>query len=364
MKAKIVMSDMTLPTKVEGVTREWLNEALNFRFPGIRLASAKIEDVIWGTSTKIRVRVEYRGKDFGLPPTMIVKGGFEEHSPRVKFLYTREMRFYRDIQPFVTLPSPRCYYAGTDPGPDAYQSIVIMEDMKQPGVTFCHPQRPQTYEQVARRLDAMALYHVQMWDHPGFQPGGQFDWIEPCLGTESSQQWISRYLAPDVWRHYVESPRGAAISVRLHDGDRLRAALENLAEFHRRYPRTLVEGDTHLGNLYIAADGSPGFFDMQVNHSPWFSDVTYHMICALDIPDRREWERPLLACYLERLRSYGLANPPSFEEAFECYRRDIAYGLYVFSINETHFQTEAVNTAYAARFGDAAIQHDTMRLLS
>ena len=364
MNEKVVMSDMPLPTKVEGVTKEWLNKALRFRYPEVELASAKIEDVIWGTSTKIRVRLEYKGNDFGLPPTMIVKGGFDEHSPRMKFMYLKEIRFYRDVQPFVTLPSPKCYYAGTDPDPDAYQSIVIMQDMKQPGVVFCHAQRPQTYRQVARRLDAMALYHKQMWDHPGFKPGGQFDWIHRNLEAEGTRGYIAYYLEPERWRHYIELPRGAAISVRLHDGERLRTALDNLAKLHRRYPSTLVEGDTHLGNLYINADESPGFFDMQVNQAPWFHDVTYHMICALDIPDRRQWERPLLAYYLERLSAHGLPNPPSFEEAFECYRRDIAWGLFVFIINETKFQTEAINTAYAARFGDAAIEHDTMRLLT
>ncbi|MGE0383205.1 MAG: hypothetical protein AB7Q97_00645 [Gammaproteobacteria bacterium] len=359
------MSDMALPTRPEQITAGWLTEAFDFRFPGTRVTDARIEDVIRGTSTKIRVRAQYdaNGQRYGLPATFIVKGGFEDHSVRMKALYHREMRFYRDIQPFVTLPSPICYYAGRDPAPDAYQSLIIIEDLKRDGVEFCHALRPQRFEQVARRLDAMARYHVELWDSDAFRPGGRFEWVEKNLVSDASVEYIDYYMAPQRWRHFIESPRGAAVSVRLHDGERLRDGLRSLARFHENHPRTLLDGDTHLGNLYIQPDGSPGFFDMMVNQAPWFHEVTYHIICALDIADRAAWERPLLMHYLDCLRAHGLENPPGFEEAFECYRRDIVWGLFVFLINETNFQTEAINTAYAARFGDAAIAHGTMQLL-
>ena len=359
-----VNSDMPLPRTVEEVTSAWLTEALRFRYPGVSVLESGIDEVIWGTSTKIRVRACYdrAGVDAGLPPGFIVKGGFEQHSPSMKPMYLREMRFYRDLQPLVTLRSPKCYYAGCDPRPDAWQAIVIMEDLVRAGVEFCHAQRPQSFAQVARRLDAMALYHVQMWDSPEFEPGGRCDWIQRNLSGDSLE-YCMRYLVPEVWQHYIASPRGAAISVRFHDREWMEGALRRLAEFHRGFPSTLVEGDTHLGNLYIERDGTPGFFDMQVNRAPWFHDVTYHLVCALDIADRREWERPLLMHYLDCLRRHGLADVPDFEQAFECYRRDIAWGLFIFIINETRFQTEAINTAYAARFADAALAHDTKRLL-
>ena len=51
------------------------------------------------------------------------------------------------------------------------------------------------------------------------------------------------------------------------------------------------------------------------------------------------------------------------EEAWEGYRRETAYGYFIFVINESRFQSEAVNTAEAARFGAAALDHDTVRLL-
>lgn len=143
----------------------------------------------------------------------------------------------------------------------------------------------------------------------------------------------------------------------------MKHALTKLGELHRTLPPCLCHGDTHLGNLYELADGTPGFFDAQVAKCPAAFEVTYHLVGALDVPDRRAHEQPLLRHYLAELRKHGIDAPP-FEECWEAYRREIAYGLFIFLINETRFQTEAVNTAYTARFGTAAIDHGTHRLLA
>jgi hypothetical protein len=356
------ITDMKLPLTPQDITAEWLTNALAFRFPGVQVTGAEIADVINGTSTKIRVRVRYdrAGLDAGLPPTLIVKGGFEAHSPSMKDMYLNETRFYRDVQPYIDIHTPRCYYAGSDPG--SHQSIVILEDLRARNVTFCDPLRPQSYEQVATRLEAMARYHAQTWDSPEFKPGGRFDWV---LGRHEgwSLTYNARYLVPSVWRHYMESPRGAAVSKILHDRDWMENALKNLAAYHRRFPQCLVHGDTHLGNLYEEADGTPGFFDAQTSKGPWQLEVAYHLVVALDIADRKHYEKPLLTRYLERLKHLEVAAP-SFDEAWEAYRREIAYGYFIFVINENRFQTESINTAGAARFGAAALDHDTVRLLS
>ena len=356
-----VMSDMTLPLTAEAVTAAWLEAALQFRHPGVRLASLQVDDVMLGTSTKIRVRPHYApGHDAGLPATLIVKGGFEAHSPSMKEMYTNEIRAYRDVLPFVAMNAPLCYYAGSDPG--SHQSIVVMEDLRPKGTTFLHAQRPQHPAQVARRLEAMARYHAQTWNSPAFAPGQRWDFIG---GRHEgwSVVYQDRYLAPEMWQHFMNSPRGAAVSTRLHDGEWMRGALRALGRYHQQFPVCLIHGDTHLGNLYEEADGTPGFFDMQVARAPWFTEVTYHLVAALDLNERPLSEEALLLHYLDALRREGI-DAPGFAEAWEAYRREIAYGLFIFLINETRFQTEAVNTAYSARFGAAALQHGTIELLS
>jgi hypothetical protein len=351
---------LPLPLLPEQVDARWLTAALRQLRPGVTVTSASVVDVLCGTSTKIRVRASYAGADSeGLPHTLIVKGGFEPHSPKMAAMYANEVRFYADIQPFIPMPSPICYLAGSDP--DSHQSIVIMEDLRRPGLVFCDPRRPQSFEQVARRMDAMAAYHAATWESVEFEPGGRWADIESRFDGWGLD-YMRRYLVADVWAHYMASPRGAATSVTLHDREWMEHALTTIGDIQRVQPRCMIHGDTHLGNLYICEDGSPGFFDAQVARTAWHHEVSYHIVCALDLADRATWEVALLDRYLTALSGHGVAAP-DFDSAWLDYRRSIAWGLFVFLTNEVKFQTESVNTAYAARFSQAALDHGIKRLL-
>src|SRR5215213_2973386 len=213
---------MTLPITAEGITRAWLESALGNARPGLRLRAAETVDVVKGTSTKIRLRIEPEADDLDLPATLIVKGGFEEHSVAMGPMYFNEMRFYRDVQPHVAMPSPRCFYTGTDPA--SHQSIVIMEDLVPRGVRFCNPLQPQTPAQVARRLSVMAGYHADTWNSPDFAPGGRFDWIG---GRHEgwSVTYQDHYLEPERWAHYMSQPRGVAVAEQLRDREWMQHAL-------------------------------------------------------------------------------------------------------------------------------------------
>jgi aminoglycoside/choline kinase family phosphotransferase len=106
---------------------------------------------------------------------VILKGGFEQHGREVGHLgemHRREVRGYRDVLAVLKLPSPKAYFA--DYEPERQQGIIIMEDLVARGVTFCSALKPQTHEQVARRLTALAQFHAQTWaapDAPSSSPG-------------------------------------------------------------------------------------------------------------------------------------------------------------------------------------------------
>lgn len=339
-----------LPLTPEEVTAPWLA-----RVTGHRVDRAEVTEVILGTSTKIRVRVAGEG----LPEWLIVKGGFEEHSPMMKEMYANEIAFYARVAPVLPIHTPRCWFAGSDPS--SHQSIVIMDDLAARGVTFLHAQRPESTDAVARRLESLARFHASTWNDPGFAAGGRWDWVVGRF-EDWSMVYAERYLKPDVWRHYCESPRGAAISVDLHDSAWMRRALADFAVIERAGPRCLIHGDTHLGNLYVEADGTPGFLDAQVAHASALMEVSYHVTGALDLAERRANEQDLLRHYLAALAREGV-EAPAWDAAWLQYRQFIAYGLFIFLINETRFQTEAINTAYAARFGAAMLDHDVLKLV-
>ena len=75
-----------------------------------------------------------------------------------------------------------------------------------------------------------------------------------------------------------------------------------------------MHGDEHLGNFYLEKDGRAGFLDWQVRKEPWCVSFAYFTVLALDILDRRAWEKDLLKTYLTALRGHGIA-PPNFADA-------------------------------------------------
>ena len=351
---------LPLPLQPEAVDADWLTRALRRHRPDVTVTEARVIDVMPGTSTKIRVALTAIGEGAAaIGPTIIVKGGFEPHSPQMAAMYANEARFYADIGPYVPMPSPACHFAGSDPA--SHQSIVILEDLRRPGVEFCDPLRPQTFAAIARRLQVMAGYHAATWESSRFAAGGR--WADIASRFDGwGLDYMRRYLVPDVWDGYMALPRGAAVSSRFHDRLWMERSLARIGEIQAAQPRCLIHGDTHLGNLYELEDGAPGFLDAQVARTAWHHEVSYHIVCAADVADRAGWERDLLAIYIAALAGHGGPRLEA-EAAWLDYRRSSLWGLFIFLTNAPLFQSEAVNTAYAARFGQAAIDHDLRGLL-
>lgn len=348
-----------LPLRIEDIDRDWLNRALRTRAPEATLRAFDILDVNHGTCTKIRLRLDLDepGRRAGIPERVILKGGFEPHSRAMHYMHESEVRAYRDVLPVLGLPSPACYFAEFDP--ERRQGIVIMEDLTARGVTFCNPLQPQKREQVARRLGELARFHAKTWGSPALR-SGRWEWLEPMIPEGGGH--LAQFLEPDVWQRYVELPRGRAASIYFQDVHWMRTALDRLAVLAAQLPHAVLHGDTHLGNLYIDPDGTPGFFDSVPHRWPAIEEVTYHITCALDPIDRRRWENDLVALYLEELARHGV-TPPRLEDALKHYAAFLAFGFCIFIVNDSTFQPESINTAYTARFSAAMIDNDTIGVL-
>jgi Ecdysteroid kinase-like family len=349
-----------LPTKVEDIDRDWINAALRVTHPGVTVRKMHMVDFMRSTCTKIRLRLEMdeAGRRAGIPETVILKGGFEPHSRTLAHMHAMEVRGYRDIFSKVELPTPRCYFADYDA--ERLQGIVIMEDLVARGVTFCNALRPQRFEEVARRLMTLAKFHAETWESAQFAPGGT--WADMTSGYDTWVTLLAQFT-PQRWQEFAASPRGAAASVRFHDRAVMTQAFANVVKLAHSRPQCLCHGDTHLGNLYVDPDGSPGFFDGAPNPSPGVGEFAYHVGGALDTADRRRWEGPLLQLYLSELARFG-AKAPTFDSAWNDYRAYLIKGYIVFLLNESFFQPEAVNTAYTARYSAAMVDHNSLDLVS
>lgn len=349
-----------LPVAIEEITSDWLTSALSTYAPDVTVRNFAIVDINRSTCTKLRLRLEVDevGKRAGIPETVILKGGFEPHSRNLQYMHEKEARAYRDVLPVLQLPSPKPYFADYDA--ERRQGIILMEDLVRRGVTFCSGLKPQTHEQVARRLSVLAQFHAKTWDSPDFKPGGKWDWLDDIL--QNLRLHFDDYLKPEVWQRFIESPRGAAASVRFHDRRWMSRTLDQLAKYSRQMPHSLIHGDTHPGNLYIDPDGTPGFYDSVCGRAPPIQEVAYHVSCALDTADRARWEGALMQHYLDELRRNGV-DAPQFDDAMRQYGIFLAFGYCVFIVNEAFFQIEAINTAYTARISAAMVDNNTIDLL-
>ncbi len=350
-----------LPLHISEIDAEWMTRALRTRAPGATCTGLEVVDVIHGTCTKIRLRLalDDAARSAGIPELVILKGGFEEHSRSMSLVHDAEVRGYRDVFPYVDLPVPACFFADYDD--DALHGIVILEDLCTRHVAFCSALRPQSFEQCAERLSALARFHAQTWDSPEFGRNGR--WAEIKDSELTLRSYMDRYLAkPEEWERFVQSPRGAATSVRFHDLDTIIAAFDKLVAFSQSQTYCLFHGDTHLGNLYHNADGTPGFLDSLPGRGPAMKEIAYHLVGALDTSDRRKWEGALVQHYLSELRSHGI-DAPDFDDAMQQYAAFLLNGFIIFMVNESFYQPESINTAYTARFSAAMIDHDTLSVI-
>ncbi|PEQ11242.1 hypothetical protein B2G71_18330 [Novosphingobium sp. PC22D] len=350
-------SYLPLPVTVEEITPEWVSAALRTRAEGAAVEGIEVVDAVFTTCSKIRLRLDRNPAAIaaGIPELVIVKGGFEEHGRRYYQMHEREVRGYRDVYPHVPLPHPRCFFAETDE--ERRQGIIIMEDLVAKGVEFCHATKPQSFEQMARRLTVLARFHAGTWESDAIRPGGRFgDFFD---FFEVMQHFFDEKSSPENWARFCDLPRGVATSWRFRDRDWMVECWPKMMAYGKRQAQCLLHGDTHLGNLYIEPDGTPGFLDTLASIGAGMLEVSYHVSASVDVADRQAWEGELVRLYLAELERNGVA-PPAFEDAMHQYAVFLLYGHFIWMTTESRYQPETVNTANMLRVCAAMLDHDTI----
>jgi hypothetical protein len=355
-----------LPLQVEDITAEFLTCALADSFPGAGVRGFEIVDAHHGFTTVLRLRldVDEAARAAGVPRTIILKGGFEAFTRDKARDFSilplgMEVNSYHAV-PKLGLNMPACYFADFDPVRE--QMIILMEDLAARKVRFGHGLTPYRPEQVKRRLASLAEFHAKTWDSPELREGGRLAHF-PSNGAAMFRDYMKHagYTAEE-WLRYCAMPRGAAVSTSFHDFAWLSSALEHMASLSDALPNCLVHGDTHLGNLYEEADGTPGFFDALPRREAPMIEVAYHITNALDPADRRRCDKDLVAHYRNELIRHGVPAPGLDELLFQ-FASFLPNGFVTFMVNESSYQTESFNTAHTARYSAAMLDHDTKALV-
>jgi hypothetical protein len=345
-----------LPMTVEEVTAEWLTEALQERYPGAEVTRLEHGKFISGTGSKLQLKPTYnqKGQDYGLPPSLFAKGGFDWHEVAFKASYQAEAKFFRDWRPKIDANLPQGFYGGWNED----QGIALMEDLTLRNVRFGSGDVvPLDLDTVVKVLKLLARIHAPFWEKPevmGLR----------SLGQRVGLNFVDTLLEPTYYAQCISEKRGSTKPKEFHDVSRVITGLKANWALVDTGPQTFVHGDAHQGNMFFDADGTPGYLDFQAYvHCCSLHDVNYMVVGSLSPEDRRANDRRLLEFYLEEMRKLGVPNLWPADEAWERFKRHTMHGMLWFT-SPAAMQPIEVVEAHGIRFGLAAGDYELAKLLN
>lgn len=325
-------SGRSLPLSVDDLTPEVVGGLLALRSPGVVVeavdvvATKRAGEGVASTADRIVVEVTYAdGTGAGLPRRLIFKTMLVSPSaPEV--MYENEVRFYREVRPELAIEAPIAFGSSFDPMTGRFG--LLLEDLTERGARFPSALSHVTMGEIRSLLGHLATIHAQFWESPRFQD--DLSWIAtPTHGgmakvfTSIGLKLIEDQVARHPFKQELIAPLGRTVAQMWEPLWRVQAS-------HVEAPTTLLHGDPHIGNSYLLPGNRGGFLDWQLMvRGSWAHDVTYVLVTGLDTEVRRANQANLLAEYLERLGALGVAEVPSFDEAFGRIRRAALWGLVI-----------------------------------
>ncbi|KAJ4267252.1 hypothetical protein NW762_003356 [Fusarium torreyae] len=296
-----------LPTIPEQVTASWLGNVLGQKVKSVKLTRS----VLNATASKLFITIEYQydNSEEDRPKHVCIKGGFnpamlatEGYKELLIAAYTNEAKFFSLVAPTLShISLPKIWWAGTG----EEQGILVMEDLNHAGFTFGSPEDVWSAERVKAGVEQLAALHASTWgysykDYPWITPAYEGMMIALTDMWDAQIHGADRPPCPDV----IKSSRERTVS----------AIKKHFATKNPKF-MSLIHGDPHSGNAYLDKAGNPRFLDYQTFHigSP-FHDLTYCVVGAMTVEDRRAHEMEILDHYLDALARFGGPSLSSKDE--------------------------------------------------
>lgn len=296
---------------------EWLQSALRKLDPTVRVASVNVLEIHHGTNSNARLRVEY--EDAGaenLPSTFFLKMLPLDPERRETINKTgmgrRETLFYQTLARQMPMRVPRPFVSELDERDGSF--VLLIEDLAATDCTLADPATGISVDQAARAMNDYAALHVHYEVEANRRQ--EASWVTFMEADNDMGIWMLQYGLD-------------------HHRDKLRDGFAEMAELYiarrpeldaiwKRGPTTVLQGDSHIGNLFLDQD-RVGFLDWGlIQLGTPMRDVGYFITMALSPEDRRTHERELIQRYLEARIQVGGA-PIDFDEAWLLHRVHAAY---------------------------------------
>jgi len=327
------------PNSSKGISVEYLNNLIAEVDPSIHveevtvIGSKTYGEIFVSTAGRLILQVRYSADSpAGLPQQLVLKiTRAVERTSEPFFLepfYRNEVNFYKYIRPELNLETARCFGAGFDTESGFF--AILLEDLTLRGAEFLNVTKPVALDTLRSLLATQAKLHARFWESPRLEPGGDLSWVDNAVDGPVAH--LNMVVATPIIQNEIETVQHKReLLQRLRtSGPWLRAGTLALSRHQAKLPRTLTEGDMHIGNTYRLPDGTGGLIDWQLmardNH---MHDVNYLITTALSIEDRRNHEKELLRFYLDRLGLEGGFSAPTLQATWPEYCRSLQWGFYI-----------------------------------
>ena len=286
-----------VPLHEKQITASWLAGELGL--PTGAIGSVTVVDAHSGTANRARIEVTSDGR---LPESLFAKfppRNYLQHVLMHVFrLGTKEVLAYKAFGDDPPVRTPRCYLAREDRL--RRRSILLLEDLSATA-EFRTVVDSVTAAEAEAVVDALAGLHARFWN------SDRFDGDLRQLAHRSPAEIR---LGDLIRRKFIGNITGHTAAIIPDDQKRAcRIFFERSADidaFWTSQPRTLIHGDTHLGNLFFE-NGCPGFLDWQVAMTwPGIRDVAYFVTASVEADEARRIERDLVRRYVTRLGELGV----------------------------------------------------------
>src|ERR1700681_2229848 len=355
-----------VPCTPYAVTPEWLTAVLCGKVPGAVVTQVEVKAASAGTHERHQLTVSYNeeGRRAGLPVSIFTKslpsivtrmiGGFNG-TARV------EGNFYTQIRPQLEIEAPLCYHSAYDRR--TFAAIHLLEDMvASKGATFCNHKTYVSRAMADDMIDLLVALHGRFYGDSTL--GERYRWLAgyPRWFTIGAEKMGTEYYtskAFDAAAHVIPPTI-------LERREEVWTVTIRAPAVHENEPPALIHCDVHIGNWYRTGAGQMGLCDWQcLARGHWSRDFAYAVTASLTPDDRRNWERDLLAPYIERFAE-KTGVKPDFNLSFTHYRQQIVHALAMWTITLCHsrllpkMQPEDTTLAMIGRITTAMADLDSL----
>ncbi len=356
------------PLSASAITPELMDEALSAACPGVHVGQLRTLDGHSGTTDRARIaiRCEQPGDGETPPASVFVKTAPRSLGERVFVgvmeLGSTEVRFYDEIARAVRIPVPRAWHARHDPRTGRF--LLVLEDLAAAGARFTDVAGAADradLETTQKVVTTLGTLHAGFWQSPRFDR--DLSWLRragPRPGLRRERFLCRALVGRGVERFRDAIPDRVRASTR-----RLLSARDALENAWAQGDRTLIHGDSHIGNMYFL-DGEAGLLDWQVTQcGQGMRDVSYFLVNSVPTELRRTHERDLIELWRAAVAAGG-ATPPAADEAFEQHRLHAAYTWIGAAVTAAvpGLQPTAIARAGLTRATRALLDLDTLEALA